>query len=441
MRGTAACLVGLAVLCGLWIGGIAGTSAPAETISLRLQAIRVADDDGGRPAAIDAELFGEWVSFANLAFASTGVVFSYDPAADFAEIRNTLLNNIADPNDTFPDWRAQGALGNEIAAQYPGKILVVIRHGPGPVSTYGGSGDPAHGFVILPGLEGWISCGDLAYRALPHELGHYLGLGHTLAREFASLADAEDYFVSHGDDPSIFDGDGFSDTLPDPNIFSLDCASEVTEITLDGVQFVLPRDNLMSYYSEGTVLTPMQASVVRFMASLLARSDSAYPTNVDAASPPAGTVRFEAEDLSYSHSGPQPGRQDMSGFTPYPFSPRWSRDAQLYWGAGSRHSLTLYDLYAPETRLYSVLAYATLSPYFDIVSVQVDGKDVGSTIDAYAPNVRPSGPIEVCNVLELAKGWHRVTFTVIGTNGASLGHGFGVDCLEFRPWVNARSGG
>ena len=65
--------------------------------------------------------------------------------------------------------------------------------------------------------------------------------------------------------------------------------------------------------------------------------------------------------------------------------------------------------------------------------VEIDGKAVGATLDAYAPQVLPSGPIEVANGLELSKGQHRVRFTVIGTSSASLGHGFGVDCIELRP--------
>jgi hypothetical protein len=62
-----------------------------------------------------------------------------------------------------------------------------------------------------------------------------------------------------------------------------------------------------------------------------------------------------------------------------------------------------------------------------------DGRATGVTLDAYVPQVLPSGPIEVSSGLELTKGQHRIRFTVIGTNSVSLGHGFGVDCLELRP--------
>jgi hypothetical protein len=60
------------------------------------------------------------------------------------------------------------------------------------------------------------------------------------------------------------------------------------------------------------------------------------------------------------------------------------------------------------------------------VSVEIDGKAVGAALDAYAPAVLPSGPIEVASGLELSKGQHRIRFAVIATNSASLGHGFGV---------------
>jgi len=97
-------------------------------------------------------------------------------------------------------------------------------------------------------------------------------------------------------------------------------------------------------------------------------------------------------------------------------------------------SSTTADLFRVRGRsCYSVFAYATLRPYFDTVSVEIDGKAVGAVLDAYAPAVLPSGPIEVSSGVELTKGQHRIRFTVIGTNSASLGHGFGVDCLELRP--------
>ncbi len=431
MRLRACRLAGLLVLCWLLVGALAASAS--ETITLRVQAIRVTDDDGGRPADTTPAQFSEWVDFANASFAPAGIVFVYDPVADFAEVRDTFLNNLADPNDTFPDWRAQGALGNEIAASHPGKVLVIMRHGPGPTSNYGGSGSPSHGFIILPGFGVSIHCGSTALQWFAHEMGHFLGLGHTMPNlpAFASIAEAAAYFMQNGRTASVFDGDGLSDTLPDPYMRFLECATTAS-VTLDGVVFELPRDNLMSYYKEAAVLTPMQCAIVRSMAALVVRGGGRYPTIVAAANAAPGTLRFEAEDLATTHSGPEPGEQDMAGFAPYPFSPRWSRDAQLYWGAGTGKWLTLY-INVPETKRYSAFVYATLSPYFDTVSVEIDGKATGVTLDAYAPAVLPSGPIEVSSGIELTKGQHRIRFTVIGTNSASLGHGFGVDCIELRP--------
>jgi hypothetical protein len=437
MRQRVCQLAALAALCLLPIGALAASAS--EAITLRVQAIRLTDDDGGRPADTSPAQFAEWIGFANVSFAPAGIAFAYDPATDFAEVRDTFLNNLADPNDTFPDWRAQGALGNEIAARYPGKVLVIMRHGPGRTSNYGGSGSPSHGFIILPGFGVSIHCGTTAYQWFAHEMGHFLGLGHTMPNlpAFASIAEAAAYFVQNGRTASVFDGDGFSDTPPDPYMQFLECATTTAAVTLDGVVFELPRSNLMSYYKEAAVLTPMQCAVVRSMAALVVRGAGRYSTNAAAANAAVayatpGTLRFEAEDLAYTHSGSEPGEQDMAGFAPYPFSPRWSQDAQLYWGAGTGKWLTLY-FSVPETKRYSAFVYATLSPYFDTVSVEIDGKPSGVTLDAYAPAVLPSGPIEVSSGLELTKGQHRVRFTVIGTNSASLGHGFGVDCLELRP--------
>lgn len=60
------------------------------------------------------------------------------------------------------------------------------------------------------------------------------------------------------------------------------------------------------------------------------------------------------------------------------------------------------------------------------VSVKVDGKAVGVTVDGCAPAVLLSGPTEVASGRDLTKGQHRVRFTVIGTNCASLGSKLGI---------------
>ena len=86
MRQRACRLAVLSVLCWLVIvvPQLQSAGADVETITLRVQAIRLTDDDGGRPADTSPTQFSEWVEFANASFAPAGIAFAYDPVADFA---------------------------------------------------------------------------------------------------------------------------------------------------------------------------------------------------------------------------------------------------------------------------------------------------------------------------------------------------------------------
>ena len=86
-----------------------------------------------------------------------------------------------------------------------------------------------------------IHCGETALLWFAHEMGHFLGLGHTMPNlpAFASFAEAAAYFVQNGRTASVFDGDGLSDTLPDPYMRFLECAT-TTSVTLDGIAFEPP---------------------------------------------------------------------------------------------------------------------------------------------------------------------------------------------------------
>jgi hypothetical protein len=188
----------------------------------------------------------------------------------------------------------------------------------------------------------------------------------------------------------------------------------------------------MSYYHEASVLSPLQAAMVGYMASLLARGNGAYPTNLTPVQLPEGTVRLEAEELAYTSSGPTPVRQKMSGFARYPYCPQWSGNEQLFWGGGNGASLRLRFRVA-KAGSYHVALYATLAPDFGMVSMAIDGKDVGRVLDAYGPIVLPSGPRELYGALELAAGEHSLVFRVVGKNTASSNFWLGIDCLELGP--------
>ena len=91
---------------------------------------------------------------------------------------------------------------------------------------------------------------------------------------FSDVVRAEAWFREKGSRAALFDGDGLSDTAPDPLVRPYEC-QRVFRMTLNGVPFVLPRRNIMSYYDERDSLSPQQ--VARVVSVLKSRLQGGAP--------------------------------------------------------------------------------------------------------------------------------------------------------------------
>lgn len=75
-------------------------SAPAQTIYLRIHAVRLSDDDGGRAAAITPVQVSDWVKEANAIFARSNagirLYFKADSSGpDWQVVKSTVLNRLS----------------------------------------------------------------------------------------------------------------------------------------------------------------------------------------------------------------------------------------------------------------------------------------------------------------------------------------------------------
>jgi hypothetical protein len=406
----ASCLAALAVLL---------LSTTGRTQTIHIQAVRVSDDDGSRPARVTAKQFKQWVDFANRCYAPAGIEFLFSQdEGDFATLKSTAINNMAGkPGEEKPT-----ALAHNVAMQLSDKIVVFCRYGPGKTPIAGAFSSQNHNFVMMPGFTDAIQCGHPSIDGLAHEIGHYLYLPHTFARHFADVRQMETYLKEKGNNPTAFDGDGLDDTAPDPYIGSIACDPSKTSLVLNGITFALPRRNIMSYYTERDSISPKQAARVRWALAMRMRHGMVLPTNQDISSPIEAEAMKVIDKRDCGESV-----QDMSSWG----GDKWSARKQLFCRFGEKGSITLL-LHVSESGPVQLNVYATYAPDYGKVQILLDGKPVGEPFNAFAPVVMPSGRISLGRV-DIKDGDHKLRLDVVGKDDSSTGYTFGIDCVELVP--------
>jgi hypothetical protein len=238
-------------------------------LTLRVHAVQVTDNGGGRATAITPAQVKQWVDFANRLYRPVGIQLLFNASTsggDWSVVRNTVINNMT--GNTDPNWNAEKAASNAVAARWPNSMVVLFRFGPGATATGGGFSGSDLNFVAMPGFAVTTVCGHQNLGLFTHESGHYLGLAHTFAQEFATQAAAQTAFTNSGFNPNIFDGDGLSDTPADPWIRqNANQCGATNSVTLNGrtgtVTFPLPKGNVMSYYDAPTFFSGQQKERIR----------------------------------------------------------------------------------------------------------------------------------------------------------------------------------
>ncbi len=413
----------MTLLTGVVIATVLAQAAPEgapNRVEVPIQAVRISDDDGGRAAAISAHQVKRWVDYANAVYAHSGVHFRYEVADGLAERKSTLLNTIDGTGDR--DWLESKRAGNRVAAEHPGKLTVLFRHGPGPNPTGHGFSWIDYDFVVMGGFDVSHVCGRQNIGSLAHEIGHYLGLSHVFTREFATVAEADAWLKDHKGDPSCFDGDGLADTLPDPFIQAIQCRSEVS-VVLQGRRVAFDRTNVMGYWGHPRVtITPQQAEIVRWFAHRRLQSGMLLPTNREARHP------LEAEALEIAERrAVQANVQAMDGFG----AGNWSGGTQVYVKGGPGGRLT-FVLPVENSGRYRLGAYLTMAPDYGRIQPRLDGEPLGGPIDLYAPRVITCGRVEL-GTRTLRAGRHALAIEITGKDRASTETNAGIDCFEIAP--------
>lgn len=156
--------------------------APApdfEWITVPLRAFSLRDDDGAHASRATPAQIERWVEVANRTFEPARVRFVFNPRL-FEIVLSTVLNHATDDRD--PAFSEQLTRGNELAAGYPGSVVLLFRHGAETWSSGNGCAARGGDFVVMPSLQAEAFCGHANLTLLAHELGHHFGLLHTFTR-------------------------------------------------------------------------------------------------------------------------------------------------------------------------------------------------------------------------------------------------------------------
>src|SRR5689334_4886609 len=122
------------------------TVQPRDTppwITIPLQFIRMADDDGSRQTHLSSPQAQAWVDYANQVYSVANVRFTFDPLSSFSTVRNTTVNTFTNSNATW--------VANQLAHSFPEKMTIIAYWGEDPTwATGGGFSSATCDFAAMP---------------------------------------------------------------------------------------------------------------------------------------------------------------------------------------------------------------------------------------------------------------------------------------------------
>jgi Domain of unknown function (DUF1929)/PKD domain len=176
--------------------------------------------------------------------------------------------------------------------------------------------------------------------------------------------------------------------------------------------------------SPGTVVFPTAGT---YVASLTAVDDKGVndpsPPTRRVTVQPASVLKIEAESLvaTATATAPIQVQVDCCGYF-------WSGNAQLFFKATKVGDYMVLTINVPTAGTYDLSAVMTKARDYGIVSLAVDGAQLGQPFDGYNSYVTIKNAVDFGSV-QLSAGAHKLTFTLVGKNPSSINYFVGIDYL------------
>ena len=393
-----------------------------DWIVIPVQALLVSDDDGERLTYVSSKEIEHQISFANLVFEQAHIRFEFvADATNPGKIKNSIINSAKGESDD--NWLTIKTEGNRLADLFPGKLLLLYRHGAGKTPTTDNFSGQDYNFIVMPKYQADKHCGHLNHSSLARAIATFLGLKPTNGLPpFKDKPELKAHFDENEGNEALYDGDGLSDTFPDPAIEPYACDKTKT-VTLGNKVFLLPRSNIMSQYDERKSLTPEQIIRVRWSATERLKRKMKAPTNT-----PFSLFEYiyEAQTLEATEATCQFGPQEM---TEYGLE-SWNENNQLGIQGTKGCKITL-QFNSEKTGKNLVFVSSTRAPSYGKMLFAVNNAKNPIMYDGYAPFITPSGNLNLGKHI-LKKGPNTITVTIFDKNSLSVGYNAGIDAIATK---------
>jgi hypothetical protein len=144
---------------------------------------------------------------------------------------------------------------------------------------------------------------------------------------------------------------------------------------------------------------------------------------------PANVLKIEGESLMATATATAPMQIQNDVAWQIRNNVVWSGQAQLFFSASKVGDYMVLKINVPTAETYNLSAAMTEARDYGIVSLKVDGAQLGQAFDGYHSPVTVNNNVAFGSV-QLAAGAHQLTFTLAGKNPSSTNYFVGIDYLQ-----------